>query len=188
MIVYVDASHYLNSKKSLPAVRMKCTHVLYLKTEFVHARDIPSKHQCDTSIHKLHSRAHRCSVDLHTGTGKFGSGERELIVRRTVSLTPSAPRFARVGDVFEAGAVVTVSGSSTSLPNVTVKLELDGLSVSSLKVVGDPERILQVGLDGVEEVRFQLKAIKMGEASFKISAGEPIIDCCVVICICYSLS
>lgn len=113
---------------------------------------------------------------LHTGTGRFGSVETELIVRRTVSLTPSAPRFARVGDIFEAGAVVTVSGSSASLPDVTVKLEPEGSSASNLEVVTDAERTLQVDSDGVVEVRFQLKAIKMGDASFKISAGEPIID------------
>lgn len=109
---------------------------------------------------------------LLTGTGKFGSTQTEVIVRRMVSLTPSAPRFARVGDIFEAGAVVTVAGSSKTSPTVTVKLELEGSSADSLEVVEDSKRSIKMGSDGVEEVRFRLKAIKMGEASFKISAGE----------------
>lgn len=107
-----------------------------------------------------------------TGTGKFGSAEMEVIVRRRVSLTPSAPRFARVGDVFEAGAVVTVSDTSETNASVNVKLELQGSSAETLEVMKDSEQSVTMGADGTEEVRFQLKAIRVGEASFKISAGE----------------
>lgn len=107
-----------------------------------------------------------------SGTGKFGSAETELIVRRKVSIVPSIPRFARVGDVFEAGVVVTISGSLRAYPKVSVKLELDDLSRNTLEILKDNEQHVKVGADGNEEVRFKLKAIKVGEASFKVTAGS----------------
>ncbi|GMH44585.1 hypothetical protein BSKO_12537 [Bryopsis sp. KO-2023] len=103
-----------------------------------------------------------------TANEKYGSVERELIVRRAVSLTPSAPRFARVGDEFEAGAVVTVSGTNPSQANVSIAIEL--LEGPSLEIVGESQRIVKLGEDGTEEVRFRFKAKQMGEAKFKITA------------------
>ncbi|KAG2434208.1 hypothetical protein HXX76_007934 [Chlamydomonas incerta] len=52
---------------------------------------------------------------------KYGSGEAKLAVRRALSLTPSVPRFVRVGDKFEAGVVVTV-GSAPASVTVSVKV------------------------------------------------------------------
>jgi uncharacterized protein YfaS (alpha-2-macroglobulin family) len=42
----------------------------------------------------------------------YGAAESQVIVRRSLSLTAALPRFARVGDKFEAGVVVT----ATALP------------------------------------------------------------------------
>lgn len=39
----------------------------------------------------------------------YGGAEVQLRVRRPLSLTPSLPRFARLGDVFEAGVLVTLA-------------------------------------------------------------------------------
>ncbi|GMH44597.1 hypothetical protein BSKO_12549 [Bryopsis sp. KO-2023] len=116
-----------------------------------------------------------------TANEKYGIVERELIVRRAISLTPSAPRFARVGDAFEAGAVVTVSGINPSKTNVSVSIDL--LEGACLEIVGKSERIVKLGEDGTEEVRFRFKAKKMGEAKFKISAeieGQGASDALVI--------
>ncbi|GMH46152.1 hypothetical protein BSKO_14120 [Bryopsis sp. KO-2023] len=106
-----------------------------------------------------------------SGGGKFGSAENELIVRRDVSLTPSAPRFVRVGDEFEAGAVVTVSGAKTS-PTVDVKVVLEGDSGELLEIVEESEASVEIGDDGTSEVRFLFKAKSMGDATFKITADD----------------
>lgn len=98
--------------------------------------------------------------------------EKDLIVRRKISLTPSAPRFARVGDVFEAGAVVTLSGSAKKRPRVTVTLELEGQSGDRLTVVDSSQQVIRMSQDGTEEIRFLIEATKVGEAAFKISAGQ----------------
>ena len=43
-------------------------------------------------------------------SGRYASAEAHLVVRRTVSLTPSVPRAVRVGDSFEAGVLVRRGG------------------------------------------------------------------------------
>eukprot|EP00210_Caulerpa_lentillifera_P009052 g8639.t1 len=101
-----------------------------------------------------------------TGTGIFGSAESEIIVRREVSLTPSIPRFARVGDVFEAGAVVTASGS-TIVP-ISLTAEIDG----PLEFLGSSSQIVEVGGDGQEEARFLLRATMVGMANFTLVADD----------------
>ncbi|GMH41739.1 hypothetical protein BSKO_09649 [Bryopsis sp. KO-2023] len=117
---------------------------------------------------------------------KYGSVERELIVRRAISLTPSAPRFARVGDEFEAGAVVTVSGTNPSKAEIFLTIEV--LEWASLEIIRS-ERIVIPGEDGTEEVGFQFpwlyrfKAKKMGQAKFKITAkigGQGASDALVI--------
>lgn len=76
-----------------------------------------------------------------------------------------------MGDTFEAGAVVTVSGSSKKVAPVSVRLSLSEDSATSLVLLDEEERTVEMGVDGTAEVRFKLKAVKMGEANFKISAG-----------------
>eukprot|EP00210_Caulerpa_lentillifera_P009043 g8630.t1 len=101
-----------------------------------------------------------------TGTGIFGSAESEIIVRREVSLTPSVPRFARVDDIFEAGAVVTASGS-TIVP-ISLTAEIDG----PLEFLGSSSQIVEVGGDGQEEARFLLRATMVGMANFTLVADD----------------
>ncbi|GMH38987.1 hypothetical protein BSKO_06885 [Bryopsis sp. KO-2023] len=115
-----------------------------------------------------------------TATKRYGSTERELIVRRLISLAPSAPRFARVGDEFEAGAVVTISGANPSKTNVSVAIDL--LEGTALEIVGESQRIVELREDGTEEARFRFKAKQMGEAKFKITAdiGQGASDALVI--------
>lgn len=57
-----------------------------------------------------------------TGDAWYGAAEAQIRVRRSVSLTPSLPRFARVGDAFEGGVLVSVPpGQSQTV--VTVSCE-----------------------------------------------------------------
>ena len=66
----------------------------------------------------------------------YGSAETELIVRRSLSLTASLPRFSRVGDAFEAGVLVTAAGlapGDTIVANVT----LSGATVGPLVLLAN---------------------------------------------------
>eukprot|EP00210_Caulerpa_lentillifera_P001100 g1061.t1 len=101
-----------------------------------------------------------------SGSGIFGSAETEVIVRREVSLTPSVPRFARVGDVFVAGAVVTASGSTI------VPISLTASAEGPLEFIGESSLTVEVGDDGQEEARFLVRATAVGMANFTLFAND----------------
>lgn len=74
-----------------------------------------------------HARPYRAYATVGSES-KYGSTETKLVVRRTVSLTPSLPRIARSGDAFEAGVLVTLV-DPTAAPEggltVTISLAID---------------------------------------------------------------
>jgi uncharacterized protein YfaS (alpha-2-macroglobulin family) len=66
----------------------------------------------------------------------YGSAETSLIVRRSLSLTPLLPRFARYGDTFEAGVIVTAAGglpASSPAFDANVSVMLDAASPLALR-------------------------------------------------------
>eukprot|EP00198_Chlamydomonas_reinhardtii_P005013 XP_001694349.1 predicted protein [Chlamydomonas reinhardtii] len=66
---------------------------------------------------------------------RYGSGEGRLVVRRALSLTPSAPRFVRVGDGFEAGCVVTVGSAPARVSvTLTVRFPLSGRGIGTARL------------------------------------------------------
>lgn len=99
---------------------------------------------------------------------RFGSVETEVIVRRQLSLTPSAPRFVRVGDDFEAGVIATVSGGSVSGVPVIADLEIEEDSTEIISFQSDAKTEMKTDDDGQIEIRFGLKAEALGKANFII--------------------
>ncbi|CAD7694684.1 unnamed protein product, partial [Ostreobium quekettii] len=75
-----------------------------------------------------------------TDTPRFGSAEMEVIIRRKLSITPSAPRIVRVGDAFEAGVIVTISGGMVSNVPITVDLKIEGDSQDLLSLTVESEK------------------------------------------------
>ena len=89
----------------------------------------------------------------------YGAAESELIVRRPISLTASLPRFARVGDSFKGGVVVTATGIESSASPFQVKVSLgtiDGSSVVSTSSFSSFKVTLS-GQDTQQEVSFNFK-------------------------------
>ncbi|GIL86136.1 hypothetical protein Vretimale_13856 [Volvox reticuliferus] len=101
-------------------------------------------------------------------SAKYGSGEAKVAVRRRLSLTPSIPRFARVGDVFQSGVIVTVG----SVPaTVNVQLQVDGGALSATgplrqTVIFTSEEDLQ------QEVRFNFSAVAIGRVNLSFAAED----------------
>ncbi|GIM10107.1 hypothetical protein Vretimale_13885, partial [Volvox reticuliferus] len=101
-------------------------------------------------------------------SAKYGSGEAKVAVRRRLSLTPSIPRFARVGDVFQSGVIVTV-GSAPATVNVQLKVDGGALSATGplrQTVVFRSEEDLQ------QEIRFALSAVTVGSANLTFIAQD----------------
>lgn len=97
--------------------------------------------------------------------------ETEVIVRRQLSLTPSAPRFVRVGDDFETGIIATISGGTISGVPITVDLEIEDDSMEIISLQTDARTKKETDADGQIEIRFGLRAEALGKANFVIFAG-----------------
>ncbi|PNW72413.1 hypothetical protein CHLRE_16g677205v5 [Chlamydomonas reinhardtii] len=102
---------------------------------------------------------------------KYGSGEAKLAVRRALSLTPSVPRFVRVGDQFEAGVVVTVGSAPAS---VTVSLKLENAADSPLTLNGVTSKTVTIAAGGglQQEVRFSFTAVAIASATLVFDAVD----------------
>ncbi|GLI68394.1 hypothetical protein VaNZ11_012780 [Volvox africanus] len=101
-------------------------------------------------------------------SARYGSGEAKVAVRRRLSLTPSLPRFARVGDVFQSGVIVTV-GSAPATVNVQLQIGGDALSATG------PLRqtVTFAAEEGLQrEVRFNFSAVAIGRVNLSFAAED----------------
>jgi uncharacterized protein YfaS (alpha-2-macroglobulin family) len=94
---------------------------------------------------------------------KFGSGDVSIQVNKPVLVLPALPRFARVGDKFEAGVVVHTYGSAAG--EVTVTASVQGATLS-----GPAEQKVNVSETAPREVRFAFSAESPGTAVFRFKA------------------
>eukprot|EP00798_Chlamydomonas_sp_ICE-L_P014425 gene14425-20431_t len=108
----------------------------------------------------------------------YGASESLLVVRRSLSLVPSIPRFVRVGDEFEAGVIMTISPNSPPLQPVVIKVlvALTGGDLNSsepLKVTSFMSQDVEIGINETQkEVRFSFSAVEIGNSSIKFSAND----------------
>jgi uncharacterized protein YfaS (alpha-2-macroglobulin family) len=96
---------------------------------------------------------------------RFGSGERALRVSKPLLALPALPRFARVGDQFEAGVVVHAHGSGGGEVTVTAQVENATLN-------GPAERRVDVEEGRPREVRFSFTADRAGIATFRFKVAR----------------
>lgn len=99
---------------------------------------------------------------------RFGSGEAPIEVSKPLLAMPAMPRFARVGDKFEAGVVVHAKAEGQG--EVTVTAETQG----GASLAGPKEQKVNVAPGTPKEVRFTFVAEKPGKASFdfRVAKGE----------------
>ncbi|MDD8026377.1 MAG: alpha-2-macroglobulin family protein [Acidobacteriota bacterium] len=105
----------------------------------------------------------RIMVVAQTKDSSFGRQEASFKVSKPILLLPSTPRFARVGDVFQAGVVI----NNYSGRKGTVALSLD---VQGLALKDKPERTFDLAAGESREVLFALQADKEGRARLAFRA------------------
>lgn len=93
----------------------------------------------------------------------FGKSQTDVIVNQPLSMIAALPRFARIGDKFEAG--VTVSNYTNQKTSVKVSV-----SASGIKSVGDLMQSLSLDANQSKEVRFKFEAETEGKAEFSFAA------------------
>jgi uncharacterized protein YfaS (alpha-2-macroglobulin family) len=109
----------------------------------------------------------RLMATVHTKNSCFGAGEADIKVKKPLLLLEALPRFARLGDEFEAGIVV--HNNTKTSGQVTVQASAD-----SIELVGEHERSLTIPDGQEKEVRFKYRATKTGKAvfRFKVTMGS----------------
>lgn len=100
-----------------------------------------------------------------SSTKLFGAGETTLKVTKPLMLRPSLPRFARTGDTFTGGVVVSnYTGESST---ITVSAELYG---QALTLAGDTTRQIFVENGRTGEVLWNMSGAKPGDAVLRFRA------------------
>lgn len=117
----------------------------------------------------------------------YGAAESQVIVRRSLSLTAALPRFARVGDKFEAGVVVTATalpvGDADVAADVTLVL---GEASGPLTLTNPAATKVSVSLSRKspqKTARYSFKARSIGTASltFAVLDSEGVVVDSVVL-------
>ncbi len=100
-----------------------------------------------------------------TAGDRFGGGEASIRVALPLLVLPALPRFARIGDEFEAGVVV----HSLAAAEVDIAAQVSG----GVELVKPAELRASVEAGIAKEVRFKLRATAPGKATlrFRASAG-----------------
>lgn len=106
----------------------------------------------------------RLMAVMVTQRDRFGSGEAAIQVNKPVMALPAMPRFARVGDLFEAGVVVHKKGGAGG--DVTVTAEVQG----GAQLAGAATQTVPVAEGAPKEVRFAFKAVAPGRTTFRFKA------------------
>ncbi|KAG1668836.1 hypothetical protein FOA52_004931 [Chlamydomonas sp. UWO 241] len=114
-------------------------------------------------------------------TARYGAAETEVVVRRLLSLTPSLPRFVRIGDTFEAGVIVTGTGVEAGDPALTVGVgyELAAASPAPINGTGSSSKVVAIsGEQKQQEVLFSFQATALGTANvtFSVTDGMGTVD------------
>lgn len=99
-----------------------------------------------------------------TRNSLFGNGETSFRVSKPLQILSSLPRFARLGDKFEAGVVVHNFTEKTG--DVTLNLESKGILLRDK----NPTRRLSIPAGRSQEVLFALEADTLGSATFAFRA------------------
>ena len=91
---------------------------------------------------------------------QFGFGDSSVTTSLPLMARPAFPRQLRAGDEIQAGVVV----SSKTLPKSTIKVRA---TVEGIELLDAAERQIQLDKGQSEEVRFHLRAAKVGTAKLR---------------------
>ncbi|KAG1668837.1 hypothetical protein FOA52_004932 [Chlamydomonas sp. UWO 241] len=108
-------------------------------------------------------------------TARYGAAVTEVVVRRLLSLTPSLPRFVRIGDTFAAGVIVTGTGVEAGNPALTVGVgyKLAAASPAPINGTGSSSKVVAIsGEQKQQEVLFSFQATALGTANITFSVTE----------------
>lgn len=97
---------------------------------------------------------------------RFGLGEAGIETRLPLMIRPAMPRFARVGDSFLAGVLISSTEVDSDATDVTV-------TARGVRVEGSNHERVTIGRNQTREVRFSFRADEPGtaELEFRVRSG-----------------
>lgn len=110
--------------------------------------------------------AYRILAVATSGAERFGSGVSALEVRKPFMLQPAVPRFANVGDTFEAGVVVF---NRTGVTGPVTVVATPAASSTALSPATEQTVTVPAVGDKPVEVRFKFTAANVGQANVVFS-------------------
>ena len=93
----------------------------------------------------------------------FGNGQKDVIVTQPLILKPALPRFARLGDSFEAGVLVTNTTGDGGNTTITASAE-------SIALTGAGSKSISIDNGATKEVRFTWNTTQPSDATFTFNA------------------
>ena len=96
----------------------------------------------------------------------FGSGDSSLTVSKPLMLRPALPRFSRVGDSFDCGAVVHNYSEAASSGSISMEVSGDAVAFE-----GERIRPVNVQSGKAGESFWACRALKEGSVSFRFKVG-----------------
>jgi uncharacterized protein YfaS (alpha-2-macroglobulin family) len=95
-----------------------------------------------------------------TKMSSFGASDKNIRVKKPLLLLEALPRFARLGDEFEAGVVV--HNNTESAGRVLIEADADNILLK-----GEKQKSVKIPEGQEEEVRFTYHADRTGKATFR---------------------
>lgn len=102
----------------------------------------------------------RLMASALTANHTFGAAQTDIVVTKPLVQTPALPRFARIGDQFEAGVLVTNRSDEAGTATITASSR----PPSGLTLRNDTIRTVQLPSGATREVRFDWTASTAGDA------------------------
>lgn len=106
-------------------------------------------------------------------TDHFGSGEQRFVVNKPLQLISALPRFASVGDRFEAAALVTNDTGQAAVAKVRFAVDGAVLIDRAGNSANSAEKEISLPAAGRQRVAFPVVAKEPGSARFRFAASMP---------------
>eukprot|EP01133_Synstelium_polycarpum_P007649 gene7649-8951_t len=112
---------------------------------------------------------------LITKESDFYAATSHITSRKEFNINPVAPRFARIGDIFEAGASITVTDPEADRSNLEISI---GITTQTISPLMGLSRALTLGTGTTTDSLFSFTAIYKGNATltFTLKRAGVVLD------------
>lgn len=105
----------------------------------------------------------RFMASAFTEGNLYGNGQEDVIVTQPLIMKPALPRFARLGDTFEAGVLLTNTTGDEGTATIAA-------TAASIELSGSDSKSIAIANGATKEVRFNWNTTQASDATFTFNA------------------